>query len=166
MKATYIDAKTFTVKGDFASEFTKGRRLRCDCTTDGWSLCTVLASCYDADHTTVRLTVASDSLTRNLATAIWSENTTPYSEQTIAQLAEELGLTDKKKKTREINTATRYALAERALALLSLILAAIFFGWQGTLVCFVLLFYVNVRSTRRAAQMVVIASMAGREEAK
>ena len=66
-----------------------------------------------------------------------------------------------------MNIATQYKLAEPILALLSLILAAVFFGWQGTLVCFVLLFYVNVRSTYKAAQMIVsVLSMVGKEEAQ
>ena len=35
---------------------------------------------------------------------------------------------------------------------LVLILAAVLFGWQGALICFALLWYVNVRTTRRATK--------------
>lgn len=64
--ATFVDSTSFIVIGDQTAIFHSGRRVRCDCGTDGYKYGTILSSSYSSPDTTVILTAASDDLTSNL----------------------------------------------------------------------------------------------------
>lgn len=72
MVATWVDADTFTVVGDQTSIFAVNRRVKCNCGVDGYKYGVVESSSYSSPNTTVNLTIASDNLTSNLASAEWS----------------------------------------------------------------------------------------------
>jgi len=72
LAATYVDADTFRVSGDYTADFTANRKVRCDCGVDGYKYVVVSASSYGAPNTTVDLTADSDDLTANLASVEWS----------------------------------------------------------------------------------------------
>jgi hypothetical protein len=68
--AVYVDTDTFTVVDDRTTEFAVGRRVKCDCGTDGYKYGTISASAYSSPNTTVDLTAGSDNLTSNLV-GVW-----------------------------------------------------------------------------------------------
>lgn len=70
LTATYVDASTFTVSGDYTDEFSTNRRVKADCDTDGIKYSDVEGSSYDggADETTVN--IYDSNLTSNL-TDVW-----------------------------------------------------------------------------------------------
>lgn len=64
--ATFVDSDSFTVSDDQTTIFHQGRRVRCDCDTDGYKYGTITSSSYSSPNTTVNLTAGSDDLTSNL----------------------------------------------------------------------------------------------------
>jgi len=68
--AVYVDADTFTIVDDRTTEFAVGRRVKCDCGTDGYKYGTISASAYSSPNTTVDLTAGSNNLTSNLV-GVW-----------------------------------------------------------------------------------------------
>lgn len=68
--ATYVDIDTFTVVDNRTVEFAVGRRVKCDCGTDGYKYGTISVSSYSSPDTTVDLTAGSDNLTSNLV-GVW-----------------------------------------------------------------------------------------------
>ena len=72
LAATYVDADTFTVSGDYTADFVINRKIRANCGVDGYKYTVVLSSSYSAPNTTVNLTADSDDLTANLTEVDWS----------------------------------------------------------------------------------------------
>jgi len=72
LAATYVDADTFTVSGDYTADFAINRKVRANCGVDGLKYGVVLSSSYTAPNTTVNLTADSDDLTANLTEVDWS----------------------------------------------------------------------------------------------
>jgi hypothetical protein len=73
MTATYIDANSFKVDGDLTKSFRKGRKVRCDCDTDGIKYRQVASSSYASGETTVTLSTG-EALTANLQSVLRASN--------------------------------------------------------------------------------------------
>lgn len=66
--ATYVSPSGFTITTDRTNEFLIDRRVKADCSVDGFKFGTITSSSYASggNLTTVNLTSASDNLTSNL----------------------------------------------------------------------------------------------------
>ena len=75
--AVYVSATSFTITGvDRTADFVPGRRVKANCGTDGYKICTVTSSTFST-NTTVNVT--GDALTSNLTEA-WFGIVAPYVE--------------------------------------------------------------------------------------
>lgn len=72
LAATYVDADTFTIEGNYTDEFIVNRKARCNCGVDGYKYVVVSSSSFSSPDTTVNLTADSDDLTANLTEVDWS----------------------------------------------------------------------------------------------
>ena len=72
LTATFVDADTLTVAGDYTADFVVNRKVKANCGVDGYRYCVVSASAYGDPNTTVDMTADSDDLTANLTEVVWS----------------------------------------------------------------------------------------------
>jgi len=69
MIATYISATQFRVEGDLTAEFLPGRRIKADCSGDGYKYSTIVSRSYSDPYTTV--TIEDAELTSNLIDVLY-----------------------------------------------------------------------------------------------
>ncbi len=68
ISAIYVSSHTFTVNGAHTNILHQGRRVECDCVSDGFKYGTISGSSYSDPNTIIDLTDLSSNLTSNLAT--------------------------------------------------------------------------------------------------
>jgi len=71
MNATYMSADSFTVGGDYTSEFVGGRRVRCFCGVDGYKYRTIKSSNYTTLTTVILDEDIDQALTSNLSSVVY-----------------------------------------------------------------------------------------------
>lgn len=72
LAASFVDADTFLVAGDYIADFVVNRKIRGNCGVDGYKYTVVTSGSYAAPNSTVNLTADSDDLTANLTAVDWS----------------------------------------------------------------------------------------------
>lgn len=71
LSATFVSSNQFTVAGDQTSTFVTGRRVKCNCGSDGYKYGTISSSSFTSPQTTITLISGLVNLTSNLKSVEW-----------------------------------------------------------------------------------------------